>query len=50
MDIAENLTASFLKGKGQLYAMHDMDQAMMLSTMILYGMMRICMMYVNVMF
>ena len=24
-------TASFLKGKGQLHAMHDMDQAMMLS-------------------
>ena len=30
-DIAENLTAYFLKGKGQSYAMHGMDQAMMFS-------------------
>ena len=29
--IVENLTTSFLKGKGQPYAMHDMDQAMMFS-------------------
>ena len=28
----ENLAESFLKGKGQSYAMHDMDQAMMFST------------------
>ena len=33
-DMAENLTTSFLKGKGkgQSYAMHDMDQAMKFST------------------
>ena len=31
IDIAENLTASFVKGKGQSYAMHDMDQVMMFS-------------------
>ena len=28
----ENLTESFLQGKGQSYAMYDMDQAMMFST------------------
>ena len=32
LNIVGNLTEFFLKGKGQSYAMHDMDQAMMFST------------------
>ena len=32
LNMIENLTESFLKGKGQSYAMHDMDQAVMFST------------------
>ena len=53
MDITENLTGFFLKGKGQSYAMHDMDRAMMFSTymrLYVYDVYMHAIMYGNVMF